>query len=143
MKQKRWVTTIYFNLTPKLKSCLLVSLSSSLKFERCANSLLTRKPKTKSSLIAMFTLYNVWQLLKMIKKLMQEKKLNDVLCMIFSLKIPFFLEPSKVQPALSFSFYFIFIFFSFLRETSWSFSESCWEKIIHQWTILSISPGSQ
>lgn len=111
MKQKRWVTTIYCNLTPKLKSCLLVSLSSSLKFERCANSLLTRKPKTKSSLIAMFTLYNVWQLLKMIKKLMQEKKLNDVLCMIFSLKIPFFLEPSKVQPALSFSFYFIFIFF--------------------------------
>lgn len=42
---------------------------------------------------------------------MQEKKLNDVLCMIFSLKIPFFFELSKVQPALSFSFYFIFIFF--------------------------------
>lgn len=42
---------------------------------------------------------------------MQEKKLNDVLCMIFSLKIPFLVLP-KVQPALSFSFfYFLFIFF--------------------------------
>ena len=40
---------------------------------------------------------------------MQEKKLNDVLCMIFSLKILFLVLP-KVQPALSFSFfYFLFI----------------------------------